>query len=37
VTLTYLDTQETVVTLTAFSDESIHVGVNATPGATATP
>ena len=31
VTVTYLDTQETVVTLTAFSDESIHVGANATP------
>ena len=37
VTVTYLDTQETVVTLTAFSDQSIHVGGNATPGATATP
>jgi hypothetical protein len=38
VTVTYLDTQETVVTLTAFNDTSIHVGGAAvTPGATATP
>jgi hypothetical protein len=38
VTVTYLDTQETVVTLTAFDDTSIHVGgASATPGATATP
>ncbi len=42
VTVTYLDTQETVVTLTAFSDASIHVGgaqstPAATPVATATP
>ena len=35
VTVTYLDTQETVVTLTAFSDASIHVsGTQSTPGAT---
>lgn len=38
VTVTYLDTQETVVTLTAFNDQSIHVGgTQATPGVTATP
>jgi len=38
VAVTYLDTQETVVTLTAFNDTSIHVGgAAATPGATATP
>ena len=37
VTVTYLDTQETVVTLTAFSDTSIHVGgTQPTPAATAT-
>jgi len=38
VTVTYLDTQETVVTLTAFNDTSIQVGgAAATPGTTATP
>jgi hypothetical protein len=38
VTVTFLDTQETVVTLTAFSDSSIHVGGTLpTPAATATP
>jgi hypothetical protein len=42
VTVTYLDTQETVVTLTAFNDASIHVGGTqstpaATPVVTATP
>jgi hypothetical protein len=40
VKVTYLDTQETVVTLTAFNDESIQLGgtggTPATPGATAT-
>lgn len=38
VTVTFLDTQETVVTLTAFNDSSIHVGgPPPTPVATATP
>ncbi|MGE5334770.1 MAG: hypothetical protein ACM3N4_08740, partial [Nitrososphaerota archaeon] len=38
VTVTFLDTQETVVTLTAFNDASIHIGgTQTTPGATATP
>jgi hypothetical protein len=37
VTVTYLDTQETVVTLTAFTDASIHVGGGqGTPAATPT-
>jgi hypothetical protein len=38
VTVTFLDTQETVVTLTALNDSSIHVGgPPPTPVATATP